>query len=196
MIENIKEKEAEIKKIWLEHRGKMPTNQIYRQFLGDYFDVANWSRTDKDWLFFLSWIRDWKRAIKKQEKEDQLKKDMEEMTDEGIEVVQRKNRKKMILILRDLIENYDTLEDSLKKALAIGEIRRMYKAIQSLEEKMKMTEISKGKLKLEAVKTLLPYKRMELPELLALKAKLNESFDRIIKLKSGEPVGPDAPVSG
>jgi len=102
----------------------------------------------------------------------------------------------MILILRDLIENYDGLEDPIRKALTIGEVRRMYNAIQSLEEKMKMTEISRGKLKLEAVKTLLPYQRMSLPQILELKEKLNESFNRIIKLKSGEPVGPDSPFNG
>ena len=196
MIPNIKEKEKEVKKIWLEKKDAMSTSQLYKQFLGDYFNVAKWSINDKDWLFFLIWVRDWKKAIKKKEDEEKLEKRMKGLTDEEIEVVQERNRKKMILILSGLIENYETLDDPIRKALSIGEIRRMYNAIQSLEEKMKMTEISRGKLKLEAVKTLLPYQRMSLPDILKLKEKLNESFDRIVKLKSGEPVGPDTPTDG
>ena len=196
MIPNVKEKVEEVKKIWLEKKDAMTTSQLYKQFLGDYFDVANWSINQKDWLFFLIWIRDWKKAIKAEKKEEDISQELEKLTDEEIELVQERNRKRMILILRDLIENYKTLEDPIRKALTIGEVRRMYNAIQSLEEKMKMTEISRGKLKLEAVKTLLPYQRMSLMEILQLKQKLNESFDRIIKLKSGEPVGQDTPANG
>ena len=118
------------------------------------------------------------------------------MTDEEAEELQDKNRKKMIFILNELITGYGETDSPMKKAFGIGEIRRMYNSIQSLEEKMKMTEISRGKLKLEAVKTLLPYQRMSLPQILELKEKLNESFDRIVKLKSGELVGPDAPANG
>jgi len=196
MIPNIDEKKEEVKKIWLEYREKMSASQIYKQFLGNYFDVANWSNNNSDWLFFLIWVRDWKKAIKAEEDEKKINGEMEKLTDEEIEMVQEKNRKKMILILEDLINNYENLDDPIKKALTIGEVRRMYNAIQTLEEKMKMTEISRGKLKLETVKTLLPYQRMSLPEILKLKEKLNESFNRIVKLKSGEPVGPDAPVNG
>lgn len=192
MILKIEEKKEEIKKIWLENRETMKTNELYKQFLGDYFDVANWSINNKDWLFFLVLVRDWTKEVKKKEREEKLERDMQALTDEEIEAVQERNRKKMILILSGLIENYETLEDPIRKALTIGEVRRMYNAIQSLEEKMKMTEISRGKLKLEAVKSLLPYQRMTLPQVLELKGQLNESFDRIIKLKSGEPVGPDA----
>jgi len=196
MIPNIDEKKEEVKKIWLEHREKMSASQIYKQFLGDYFDVANWSNNNSDWLFFLIWVRDWKKAIKAEEDEEKINGEMEKLTDEEIEMVQERNRKRMILILEDLINNYENFDDPIRKALTIGEVRRMYNAIQTLEEKMKMTEISRGKLKLETVKTLLPYQRMSLPEILKLKEKLNESFDRIIKLKSGEPVGPDAPTNG
>ena len=65
MIPDVKTKEEEVKKIWLEKRGEMKTGEIYKTFLGDYFDVANWSINNKDWLFFLSWIRDWQKVIKK-----------------------------------------------------------------------------------------------------------------------------------
>jgi len=196
MIPDVKTKEEEVKKIWLEKRGEMKTGEIYKTFLGDYFDTANWSINNKDWLFFLSWIRDWQKKIKKEEQENRAEEAAKGLTDEEAEELQDKNRKKMIFILNELIMEYGETDSPIKKAFGIGEIRRMYNSIQSLEEKMKMTEISRGKLKLEAVKTLLPYQRMSLPQILELKEKLNESFDRIVKLKSGEPVGPDAPANG
>ena len=199
MIPNIrKDKKIEeaIKKIWFEKKDEMSISQLYKQFLGDYFDVAKWSINEKDWLFFLTLVRDWKKVIKKKEDEEKAKKRMQGLTDEKVEEIQSQNRKKMIVILGELITDYEILEDPIRKALTISEIRRMYSSIQMLEERMKMTDISKGKLKLEAVRTLLPYQRMPLPEILKLKEKLNESFDRIIKLKSGESVGPNSPVNG
>lgn len=200
MITNILEKKEEIRKLWLEkvENGEMKTTQFYKEFLGDYFDVASFGKHSKDWWFFLIWIRDWKKKIKKAKDEEEIKEKMKGLTDEQVEEIQDQNRKKMIVILSKLIANYEELpeEAAFKKTMDIAEIRRMYSSIQSLEEKIKMTDISKGKLKLEAVRTLLPYQRMPLPEILKLKEKLNESFDRIIKLKSGESVGPDAPVNG
>lgn len=196
MIPDIKEKQEAIKKIWLENKEEMKTSQIYKQFLGDYFNVADWNISQPDWLFFIGWVRDWKKAIKKKEDEEEAKEMMKELTDEEVEKVQSQNRKRMIVMLSNLITNYGKLDDPIRKAFNIAEIRRMYSSIQMLEERMKMTNISRGKLKLEAVRTLLPYQRMSLPEILELKEKLNESFDRIVKLKSGEPVGADAPVNG
>jgi len=196
MIENIKEKEEEVKAIWLEHRDKMATSSLYKKFLTPYFDTTSWKVTNKDWLFFISWVRDWKKVEKKEKRDQEVKEQMKNLTDEGIEELQRMNRKKMIVALSNLLKEYEDTDSPMKKAFGIGEIRRMYKAIQSLEEKMKMTEISRGKLKLDAVRTLLPYKRLKPEELLALKEKINESFDRIIKLKSGESAGRSGPDSG
>ena len=189
MIENIKEKKEEVRKIWLEHRDKMSTSELYKKFLHPYFDTANWTIHHKDWFFFLIWIRGWKREMKKKEDEERIATKLRGLTDEEAEAAQKKNRKKMIVILSDLIENYEDAENPIKKAFGIGEIRRMYQSIQSLEEKMKTTEIARGKLKLDTVRTLLPYKRMGSEELLTLREKINESLDRILKLKGGEPVG-------
>lgn len=201
MIPNIRQDkkiEEAIKKLWLEkvESGEMSASQLYKQFLGDYFDVANYRRGDKDWLFFVTLIRDWKKAIKRIKDKKDAEKRMEGLTDEEVEEVQSQNRRRMIVMLSDLLADYETLDGSVKKGFDISEIRRMYSSIQTLEEKMKMTDISRGKLKLEAVRTLLPYQRMSLPEILALKEKLNESFERIVKLKSGESVGADTPVNG
>jgi len=196
MIENIKEKEKEVKEIWLEHRDNMSASEIYKKFLHPYFDTANWTIHQKDWFFFMIWIRGWKKVEKKERRDIAAQEKLDSLTDEGIEEIQSMNRKKMIVILSDLIADYEIVEDSIKKAFSLTEIRRMYKDIQSLEEKMKTTEIARGKLKLDAVRTLLPYKRMSPEELTALRGKLNESFDRINKLKSGELVGRPTPSSG
>jgi len=199
MIDNIEEKEKEVKTIWFENRDKMPSKEIFVNLLKDYFngeDIGSKLRVNKDWLFFLSWIRKWRGVEKKKEQEERTKDKLENLTDEKIEKLQSMNRKKMIVILSDLIENYEKETNPVHLSFGIGEIRRMYGAIQSLEEKMKTTEIARGKLKLDAVRTLLPYKRMSTEELTALRGKLNESFDRINKLKSGEFVGRPTPNSG
>jgi len=199
MIDNIEEKEKEVKTIWFENRDKMPSKEIFVNLLKDYFngeDIGSKLRVNKDWLFFLSWIRKWRGVEKKKEQEERIKDKLENLTDEKIEELQSMNRKKMIVILSNLIENYEKETNPVHLSFGIGEIRRMYGAIQSLEEKMKTTEIARGKLKLDAVRTLLPYKRMSTEELTALRGKLNESFDRINKLKSGEFVGRPTPNSG
>lgn len=196
MIKDVYKEEEKIRKIWLEHINTIPLKRIFDNYLGIYFDVSiphipTKKQVNKDWLFFLNWDRKWK----KEERKKQIERDLENMDDEAIEEMQDKNRKRMILLLKRMLDTHE-FESKSGKLLNVGEIRRMYKALQSLEEVKKRTEISRGKLKLEAVKTLLPYQRMPLPELLALKEKLNESFDRIIKLKSGESVGSDSPISG
>lgn len=199
MIPDIQKKKEEVKKIWQESYETMRTSDLFRQLLGDYFDVANWSISNKDWLFFLVWVREWKGAIKKKKEVEEVRERLRDLSDEEVEEIQAKNRRKMIVMLSRLIEEYESSGEDKnvrKKAISIAEIRRMYNSIQSLEEKMKMTQLSKGKLKLETVRTLLPYQRMTLPQTLELKSKLNESFDRIVKLKSGESVGQTPIVSG
>lgn len=192
------EKKEEIRKLWLEkvEGGGMGTKDFYIKFLGDYFDVANWSQRSKDWWLFLIWVRDWKKKIKKIRNEERAKEDAKGLTDDRVEEIQSQNRKKMIVMLSNLLMDYGKLDIKAKETFNAEEIRRMYTAIQTLEERMKMTDISRGKLKLEAVRTLLPYQRMSLPEILQLKEKLNESFDRIVKIKGGKPVGEDAPING
>ena len=192
------EKKDGVRKLWLEkvESGGMGTKDFYIKFLGDYFDVSNWSQRSKDWWLFLIWVRDWKKKIKKIRNEERAKEDAKGLTDDRVEEIQSQNRKKMIVMLSNLLLDYGKLDTKAKETFNAEEIRRMYTSIQTLEERMKMTNISRGKLKLEAVRTLLPYQRMPLPEILKLKEKLNESFDRIIKLKSGESIGPDAPING
>ncbi len=190
MIENIKEKKEEIKKIWLEHKADMLLGNIFKEFLGSYFDVS-FVKSNPDWLFLLQWYKEWKKEERLEGVEDELKT----MTDEKADEIQNKNRQRMILMLRTTL---DTYEKSPKKVMTTGvsEIRQLYRAIQSLEEVKKRTDIARGKLKLDTVRTLLPYNRATTEELLTIKEKVNESFNRILKLKDGKPVRESAPYNG
>lgn len=184
MILDTQEKRDEVKNIWLKHKDEIKAREIYEKYLGAYFDLPN----PADWPVFVTMIRTWNQEIKKADRA----REMESLDEEGIANIQLQNQRKMILLLRDLINDYETNPSKFK---GIGEISNFYKTIQQLEEQIKRTEIQKGKLKLEAVRTLLPYQRLTLPELLELKEKFNESFDRIIRLKSApessaKPVGP------
>ena len=148
MIPDIQKKKEEVKKIWQESYETMRTSDLFRQLLGDYFDVANWSISNKDWLFFLVWVREWKGAIKKKKEAEEVRERLRDLSDEEVEEIQAKNRRKMIVMLSRLIEEYESSGEDKnvrKKAISIAEIRRMYNSIQSLEEKMKMTQLSKGK---------------------------------------------------
>jgi hypothetical protein len=68
----------------------------------------------------------------------------------------------------------------------IDKLTRLYKVIREETEAAERTKIAKGKLKLEAVRTLLPYQRMPLAELLKLQAEVNAAIEQIKQLKNGE----------
>lgn len=75
---------------------------------------------------------------------------------------------------------------------SIDKLTRLYATIRSETEAAKRTKIARGKLKLEAVRTLLPYQRiLELPleEIKKLKENVNASFNRLLQLKSGREDG-------
>ena len=184
MIPNIKEKKAEVKRIWLEHKDKIKPSEIYKEYLGNYFDVENYSISQDDWRFFIRWLKLWQKEIKDKE----IEKGVDDITDEDILLIQDKNRKRMILMLDAVLKRYVKNPKKLQD-VSVDEVRRWYKALQSIEEAIKRTQIAKGKLGLDAAKALLlPYQRLKPEQLLELRAKLNESIDRILELKSGEAV--------
>jgi len=194
MIADIEKKEEEIKKIWLESRTSKKMGEIFVQLLGDYFPEeikeSNYKVT-KGWLFFMRLVKKWKA----EEADVNVSRDLENFSEEEIDEVQDTNRKRMILMLREVLRKYEGNPNKLAK-IDVGELRRLYQAIQNLEETKKRTAIQKGKLGLEAVRTLLPYQRLSVPQLLELKEKLNESFQRIIDLKSRESSGQNIISSG
>lgn len=191
MIPNIQDKKTEVHKIWLKYQNKLHAHELYSKYLGAYFDVKNWSRKSKEWMFYLVWVREWQKDLRKEYR-------AEAVSEERVEEAQIQNRRRMILILSHLIDAYEEAEgkDSRNTKFPISELLKMYNSIQTLEERMKMTQISKGKLKLEAVRTLLPYQRLTAPQIIELKSQLNESFERILKLKSGKPAGSNLTING
>ncbi len=180
MIPNVKEKKAEVKKIWLQHWKVMKPSDIYKEFLGAYFDVANYGVSQDDWRYYIRWLREWQNEEKKKE----IEKQTSELSDEDILLIQNRNRKRMILMLDAILKKY--VENPKKlDTVGIEEVRRWYKALQSIEEAIKRTQISKGKLGLDAARTfLLPYNKLTPEELAKLRFQLNESIDRILELKS------------
>jgi len=195
MILDIEKKEEEIKKIWLENRTSKKMGEIFVQLLSDYFPEetkeSNYKVT-KGWLFFMRLVKKWKA----EEADVNVNRDLENFSEKEIDDVQDTNRKRMILMLREVLRKYEGNPNKLAK-IDVGELRRLYQAIQNLEEIKKRTEIQKGKLGLEAVRTLLPYQRLSIPQLLELKEKINESFKRIIDLKEGgESSGQNSLSSG
>lgn len=180
MIPNIEEKKAEVKKIWLENRKTKREMDIYKELLGNYFDVANFKITHSDWLFFIRWVKEWKG----EEQKEMIERGIDETSEEDILMLQDRNRKRMILMLDAILKKYEEKPKRLKN-VSVEEVRRWYKALQSIEESMKRTRIAKGKLGLDAAKALLlPYQRLKVEDLLKLKEKLNESIERIIAIKS------------
>ena len=119
MISNIKEKEAEVKKIWLEHRETKRAMDIYKELLGDYFDVANFKITGPDWLFFMRWVGSWKKA----EQEKEIEIGIEETSEEDILMLQDRNRKRMILMLDLVLKEFERKPQKLKN-VSIEEVRR------------------------------------------------------------------------
>jgi len=191
MIENIQEKEEEVKKIWLEYKDKLKAKKIFFQFLGNYFDVSNYSEKtpireqlkDPDWAFFMHWVREWRR----EEKREKMKREAGEMTDEQAEELQNLNRKKAIIMLRDILLKYEKNPNFFQN-ISARDVTLIYKTIQDAEEAMRRTKIARSKLGLEAARTFfLPYQRMSLEELKFLKDNLDVSFERILQLRAREP---------
>ena len=194
MIADIEKKESEIKKIWLENRTSKKMGEIFVQLLGEYFPEeikeSNYKVT-KGWLFFMRLVK----KLKAEVEDVNISRDLKELSDEDIEEVQNTNRKRMILMLREVLKRYEGNPNRLAK-IDIGELRRIYQTIQKLEGDKERTSIQRGKLGLEAVRTLLPYQRLSIPQLEELKEKLNESFKRVIDVKKAEPSGRSIVSSG
>jgi CRISPR/Cas system CSM-associated protein Csm2 small subunit len=173
--------EEEIKKIWNEHRDMRP-KEIFTKFLGKYFDTAPTSeRNSKSFLFFIRMIGRWKGD----ERNERIKRGSESYTEEDMEKIQENSRKKMILILDEALRTYEE-KSARGKDIDLAEIRKMYQTLQMIEDRTKRTELEKGKLKLDVIRTILPYHRLPADKLENIKNKVDESFSRINELKSSQ----------
>lgn len=183
-------KEKEIRAVWLKYTKKgLSKIKIFRNYLGDYLDNGEWSmrvqtQSRDDWLLFLNQSTLWQKELDIEE----MKENLKEKTDEDIEDIQNQNRKRLILILQKTLMKYEDNPGKMKD-LDIAELRRLYQTIQSMEEQKKRTDLQKGKLKLDAVKTVLPYHRVDTEELKSLKNKVYESIEQSIRVKSSGDAG-------
>lgn len=167
-------KVKELKKVWAENREKMSTHAIWREFVEKYFKPT-------DMFIFYKTVSKWEKEVDKEK--------AEKMTPEEVEKLNEENRKIAILTLNRILKNYQRNPRAYKN-INIKEISRLYAIIRSAEEASRRTEIAAHKEKRETVRTLLPYQRMSIEELLELKDRVIASFDRIVEhrkqLKSGK----------
>jgi len=179
MIENIREKEEEVKAIWLKYKDTERAKEIFLNRLNDYFEPKLGTR---DWIRFIVWIREWKGI--KPVRGQKIQREAENMTDEQAEELQNLNRKKAIIMLRNILSKYDRNPNFFQN-LTAKDITVIYKTIQDAEEAMRRTKIARSKLGLEAAKTFfLPYQRMSPEELKLLKEQLDVSFERLLQLRT------------
>ena len=179
MIENIQEKEEEVKAIWEKYKDTERAKEIFLNRLNSYFEPKLGT---KDWITFIIWIRNWKGI--KPIRGRKVQKEAESMTDEQAEEIQNLNRKKAIIMLRNILSKYDRNPNFFQN-LTAKDITLIYKTIQDAEEAMRRTKIAKSKLGLEAAKTFfLPYQRMSPEELKLLKEQLDVSFERLLQLRA------------
>ena len=189
-----KETQEKIKKIWDSKKDEKKLHRIFMEDLGDFYDVNHFDHKSKEWLQFLQMAGEWI----KDDKRDRMEHDLETLTEDGILKIQEDNRKRTVLMLREILNSYEKNPNKFK-TISITEVRKWYKTIQSMEEAMKRTHISRGKLKLEAVRTLMPYNQLEkLPpdKLKKLKEQVNASFDRISQLRGEGEDGPAVAPTG
>ena len=182
MIKNIEEKLKEIRETWLKHKDKMSAKDIFINHLKEYFEIKIPS---KDWMYFVSRVRDWK----KQEEIKEMNKQSGEMTDEEAEKLQDKNRKMSIILLNKSLERLQEDPAALTK-VDVMEIRRLMKTIEGVDQARERTKIARGKLQLDAVKTFFPYQRMDSEELKQLKELFLNGIKELEQIESGE-AGPD-----
>lgn len=174
--------------------GKQSMGEYYQEHFWQWFLIpkdpkrAAW-RGNSEWMRFVAYVRRW-RLEEKAVEEYSVNEGTKIFDDDNIEEIQNKNRKRMVLILQAVLSDYAKHPKKMRD-IKIAEIQRLYQSIQGLEEQKKRTELQAGKLKLDVVKTILPYQRMPLSALQELKEKINESFEQIIKLKEDGGEKPD-----
>lgn len=184
------ETKEEIRKIWLAHKDELSLKEIYLKHLGNFFDVASWTSNHPDWLLFIKMSGEFNKELRTQE----IERELETITDEEVLEVQDKNRKRAILMLREVLNAYEKNPNKFKK-INISEVRNWYKTIQSIEETIKRTYLQKSKLKLDVAKSfILPYRRLSLEELKELKEKINAGIDEVIRIKTGGGFDGDRPA--
>lgn len=185
------EQTEKIKELYFLHRDSMSLKDIFKNFLGEYFgefETEGKGHT-KEFMAFVTMTTGWRREEEQKELESLTKN----LTEEDADALLSKNRRDAIVLFSNIITKWKVNPRKISAA-SLKELISLYRVIRSSEEAQKRTKLAELKEKREVVKMLLPYMRLTLPQLEVLKVKVNESFARIIQLKSsasdsGKPGG-------
>lgn len=184
--EEVRANQKELRKIWVEFHEDLTLREIFDEEMSEFFDSAGGTDFKSvEWLTLVSFAAKWTRELKKAKKKERR----EEVKGQSVEDIQDGNRDRMILLLRSILNQYEDEPKALKN-ISLSDVKSLYKIVQDLEEVKKKTEIERGKLKLDAIKTVLPYGRLKPEALEALQTKLIGSFNRIRDFEEGKLVTP------
>ena len=182
-------KVEEIKKIWLEYKDKLTDDEIYGTYLAEEYYGTIHGDKETYHLGYLNYLNHL-RVFKKEIENEQLNKEFENADEATLIEKQNENRKKIIFMLGKVLAKYEH-NPSFFRNLGMKEVTYLYSMVQKSEEAIAKTEIERGKLKLHAIQTLLPYSRLSLDELKTLQDNFNNGITQLIQLKSGGKSGSD-----
>ena len=185
MIENIQEKQEEVKNFWEKNKDTMTATDIFRNFK-DYFDTS-FIQKNPDWAFFIRWLSLWKRKEKKEVEAT--------LTDEQVKDLQSENMKRSIVFLNNLLKEYEENPERLK-FVKTGEVIRLLKAIESSEQAREKTKIEQNKLKLDTFKTFFPYQRLSINDLEKLKDEIINAIGEFKQLGVPETISVEPAEGG
>jgi hypothetical protein len=190
MIENILEKREEMKKIWLEHKDKLPAKIIFENYLKEYFDTTLVGKS-RDWIFFVQLIKVWKEEIIK----NTISKQIEVLSDKDAEEMQLENIKRSVVFLNNVLKRFEADPEALK-GVDVSEVIRLLKTIEGSAQARERTKIEKGKLKLDAFKTFFSYQRLSIDELTKLAEEIGNAINEFRQLEKPKPVSIESGKGG
>lgn len=179
-----------IKRIYMENKDAYTLHEIFDLFMSPYFVITGGQGKagqpcDSEWIQFTQLCKKARDAAERAELEKKSEEEAAFLADSDSDEILERARKKAILMLDKIITAYSENPEKFK-TIPINEITRLYSVIKSAEEQAKRTRILHNREKRETILSFLPYQRVSLSELQTLKEIFNASFERVLKLKSGE----------
>lgn len=174
----------DVKRIWFEYRDKLKPMYIFNNMLVPKYFPHTKQDNRAGFLYFMGQMRRWRA----EERDNILSQDVtvaDSLSDEKIENMLKNNRARTILMLSRILDDYEKHPRNYKK-VPIGEVTRLYGVIKKQENDADRLSIERGKLKLDVVKTLLPYRQLSDDDLEEVKKSFNNAIEQIRQFKEGE----------
>ena len=183
MLEKSKEKLA--RNIYEEHRGDMTPREIFLKYMADFgADVEAYTQGlasgKRDWLTYARWVGRWR----KEDNEKQLVETTEKLSDKDIELTQQDNRRRTVLMLKNLLDEIEKGKGKKKVETYIKDLFRLYDIVNKNEQMIIRNKIAAHKEGRETLKFLLPYQRLTTDELLSLKQNVTDAFNRLKRIQN------------